>query len=272
MKIDLNRIITKEEILNEIDTLEERLLEGELIIFQKNKPIGVIVGIDDYESLIEKVYYGEKVSKEDDEEDLENLLRKIGKQVFVDYYFTFKNSDNPEDSLPDEFTINSKKSRTSTAKKIFRIGKNIEALDNIMNSDRLELSVREKAREIKLKEIDGKLIEEVPINNDNEIKVKIGRYIRTVIRDLASKNKIPNEEVNKMTSADKSKEIFKSSIPVLKRLDSTKSKEEQKKDKRGYNRYYDEVFLINGVEYLLSSQWYENVHRNAFESWLKNLN
>lgn len=267
MRVDVSKIITREDINNDLEKLREKLNEGELILFDNNKPVAVLMSVDEYEEIKNKLSNYGQLDSESEEDDLEILLRKVGKQIFINHYYDFKEKDHLEELLPNDFTINSKRSRTSSARKIFKLDRNIEALQNIINSERLESDVINKAREILKSEL-GDTAENVYIEQQNTI-MKIGRTVRNKIKDLSIKNKLSKEEVERMTEVDYSKKVFNSNIPVLKKLRMDISKDEQKKDSRGYNRYYDDEIKINGELYLLSSQWVENLHRKSFNKWIE---
>ena len=61
-----------------------------------------------------------------DETELYNLLGKIGKRIFVQYFREFGDSDISNQEmiamLPNEYTFKSRTSRTSKSRRIFREG------------------------------------------------------------------------------------------------------------------------------------------------------
>lgn len=74
-----------------------------------------------------------------DERDLISLLNGIGKRVFVQYYENFKNNDDPFVFFDHEnFSDNSKRSRMSKARAIFKNGWERNALEFIMTSNRTD--------------------------------------------------------------------------------------------------------------------------------------
>ena len=129
LKIDVNKIISFEELLEDFNGVCKRLeLDKEAFIFQNNKPSHVIMTISHYQNIVgfkreTSIDNNDYVTSEYDEEgeDLEKMLNKIGKRIFIEYYYIFKEDDNPEEKLIDEdFTLNSRRSRSSSARKIFR--------------------------------------------------------------------------------------------------------------------------------------------------------
>ena len=74
--------------------------------------------------------------------NLESLLNRVGKRVFVEYFEQFRDSGltNAEvvAMLPQEFTIKSRRSRTAKARRIIRDGLQAEALRVIAASERTE--------------------------------------------------------------------------------------------------------------------------------------
>jgi DNA repair protein RadC len=97
---------------------------------------------------------------------VEELLNRVGKRVFVDYYYDFKNLvvlnvDNSEVVLKikEDFTLKSKNSRTAKAKKIFKEGLHIESLKLIINSDHPQVyGLKSRAKEILDNELSTKEI------------------------------------------------------------------------------------------------------------------
>lgn len=86
-----------------------------------------------------------------DERELVKLLNGVGKRVFVQYYDYFRNDDDPLAFLADEdFSDNSKRSRTSKARAIFKNGWEKYALETIMKSNRTDAESVSAAKELYL--------------------------------------------------------------------------------------------------------------------------
>jgi hypothetical protein len=82
--------------------------------------------------------------------DLESLLNRVGKRVFIEYYEKFDSASaltNAEIAalLPPDFTLKSRLSRTTKARRIFREGLQVEALRVIATSDKTERAAVAKA-------------------------------------------------------------------------------------------------------------------------------
>ena len=82
--------------------------------------------------------------------DLDRLLASVGKEVFVRYFEKFQDFRVPNDEiaalLPQDYTLKSRRSRTSTARRIMREGLSRDALESIASSDRLDPGTAAKAR------------------------------------------------------------------------------------------------------------------------------
>ncbi len=79
--------------------------------------------------------------------ELNRKLTSIGKGVFVEYFEDFKNGSF--DVLDEKkFTELAKKTRISKAKSIFNAGQEYEALENILNSKKVEQEWRDLAKDI----------------------------------------------------------------------------------------------------------------------------
>ncbi|MEI6133244.1 MAG: DUF1413 domain-containing protein [Bacillota bacterium] len=272
MNIDVSKIISPEDLTNRFNELRETLDHNDLAyVFQDNKPSYVIMTFDYYSQITDG---GEKLNFEGAKESgvqdgLETLLNKIGKKMFIEYYDVFKIDDKPEELLPDTFTLNSKRSRSSSARKIFREGLQKAALKNIIESARLEDDTLRKAKRLLDFENNYKCIFD-DMDTDSDKEYKIGKAIRIFIGRAALNGVLTLSEMNEMTDTKYSKNHFNLNFSVLKPYDPTLPTDAQKQDARGYNRYYD-IPITNGKnQFLLCSQWVENLHREAYEKWLKN--
>ncbi len=85
--------------------------------------------------------------------DVEKILRSIGKKAFIECYDIFKESrDNPNANIVslmqrygganNEFSARTK---ASIGKKLFKEGLEVEALKNIIDSSKVEESIKNKA-------------------------------------------------------------------------------------------------------------------------------
>ena len=273
MKIDVDKIISPEELLDDFEGTCERLVsDNEAFIFQNNKPSHVIMTIKHYQNIVgsedEQVV---DITDHADNEDLDTMLNKIGKRVFIEYFYIFKADDNPEDKLiNEEFTLNSRRSRSSSARKIFRDGLQLSALKNIIQSPKLDEEILVKAKEILEAETgtnsETNSVEEPVIEKED---MKIGKTVRFLLTRFLHGEYLTENEIESMTDEEYSKKTFNINFQVLKAVDENAPIEEQKRDQRGYNRYYDSPITAENKKYLLCSQWVENLHRKAFERWLE---
>ena len=82
-----------------------------------------------------------------DEAELVDLLNGIGKRVFVQYYKELQQEDMPDSIFDGEnFTENSKRSRKSKARTIFKNGWEKRALQIVIHSNRTDYVTKAKAR------------------------------------------------------------------------------------------------------------------------------
>lgn len=98
--------------------------------------------------------------------------------------------------------------------------------------------------------------------------VKIGKYVQEAMRKLFFTEALSQQELEYLTSAEYSNNIFNMNFPVLKELKPNRSMDAEKRDAKGYNRYYNFTLEAYGKHYLLCSQWVEYLHRDKFEAWL----
>jgi len=84
--------------------------------------------------------------------ELNNLLGKIGKRIFVQYFQQFSDPQLTNQDvialLPSEYTFKSRTSCTSKSRRIIREGLAKDALFIIASSDRVEPEAAIEAREL----------------------------------------------------------------------------------------------------------------------------
>lgn len=89
------------------------------------------------------------------DKQLDRSLRSIGKECFIKYFEEFSNPRNKSEDLIDLLMKNEGyeesgcKTRVSQSKRIIESGRGKDALELVCNSERIPLSVRERARELK---------------------------------------------------------------------------------------------------------------------------
>ena len=89
-------------------------------------------------------------------EDLNKTLAAVGKTVFVNFYYDFKDSSISKDELAQKIlTLNP----GSKSRHIFEAGKELDALRIIIESKRVTSVVIEKAKSILAKENKTELLE-----------------------------------------------------------------------------------------------------------------
>lgn len=75
-------------------------------------------------------------------DELDRLLNRVGKRIFAEYYALFADPRIADaeivERLPHEYTLKSRRSRTSKARRIVREGRAGEALRRIAESERTD--------------------------------------------------------------------------------------------------------------------------------------
>ncbi|MEC1722837.1 hypothetical protein [Schinkia azotoformans] len=97
---------------------------------------------------------------------VEDLLNRVGKGIFIKYYEDFKELETKNvpnsvviEKIQEDFTQKSKNSRTVKAKRIFVEGKQVEALKIIVESNHPSVqSIKARANELLQKELNRKSI------------------------------------------------------------------------------------------------------------------
>jgi len=106
------------------------------------------------------------------------------------------------------------------------------------------------------------------ISVEDPSKEKIGKLVQESLRKLFYKQRLPQDEIERLTSEEYSKTVFNLNFPVLKEYNSELAFDEQKRDAKGYNRYYSFTLSAYNKQYLVCSQWIEHLHREQYETWL----
>ncbi|MDV9904691.1 hypothetical protein RHG69_04810 [Clostridioides difficile] len=109
---------------------------------------------------------------------------------------------------------------------------------------------------------------ELNLSDETLKELKIGKLVQVTMKHLFEEEKISPEEIDKMTQSSYSKQVFNENKPVLKEVPKDGNINELKKDEKNYNRYYAYTISIYGKQYLLVSQWIEDLHRSYYESWV----
>ncbi len=81
---------------------------------------------------------------------LEKVLSSVGMTVFIRYYDFFRDKSREEciEAIREDYSDKSKRTRTSHAKRIFREGKQKEALEIVASSNRIDEATKKLAQDI----------------------------------------------------------------------------------------------------------------------------
>lgn len=274
--MDFTDIMKKIISVNELENFDQvaRKLEdiGEGFIFQDNRPTHVIMTLDKYEQITSDVRRENKSSINTAAENLEMLLNKIGKRIFIEYYEVFKADENAEQVLEENcgFSIASCRSRSSSARNIFKNNMQIEALSSIAKSFRVEPEISTRAKELlEMEQGNGvSVINSAMVSENEEYEVKIGKMMRGILSKLIQNNMLSLSTIEQMQTVEYSKNTFNLNFPVLKLVKMGETKDEAKRDAKGYNRYYENSVWFDGKEYVICSQWVDNLHKIYAEKWV----
>jgi hypothetical protein len=151
--VNYNQFVPLSQLLSDFNTVERLLNQyGEVVVVIDDSPRYCILTIDSAGEVTSKKLSNSQHKLSSKRAETMEILNKIGKSTFIEHYYDFKHNLTPADDLPEDFTTNSKRSRKSKARRIFREGLQLEALQIIMNSNRLDPSIINKAKEIYEKE------------------------------------------------------------------------------------------------------------------------
>lgn len=108
------------------------------------------------------------------------------------------------------------------------------------------------------------------------MEIKIGELVQTTMKRLFNDEKITQEEIEKMTQKEYSKQVFDADIPVLKEVPKGGNIKELiminglKEGVKSRPRYYAYTISIYGKCYLLSNHWFAS-QRSYYEKWLSTI-
>ena len=121
------------------------------------------------------------ISKDSKYASLNDTLSAIGKAVFVNYYYDFKNTDLSSDELSKKLAQTNPGSRSSKqgfriprAKHIFEENQQLDALRIIIDSEKVDRSARDRAREILLSEISQEPAYKIDIADEQRVIMELG--------------------------------------------------------------------------------------------------
>ena len=135
----LHDILDKKRVRGEWFSIDQNELD---IVKSNCEKMGGVLVTDEIGSEI-------LIETETDDISIEVLLKKIGMKTFVEYYNELKNVSSQEVKqcmeLRDNFTNHSRDTKVSTGKKIFRENLNIQALEIISKSNRVDEKTKKDA-------------------------------------------------------------------------------------------------------------------------------
>jgi len=102
---------------------------------------------------------------------------------------------------------------------------------------------------------------------DSSTEIKIGDFVIKSFYDFITKFSIPQSEIENLQDKLFSKKTFNINFPFLKKIDPSIDLAVMRLV-NGYPRYWKQVFTINGTDYLLCKEWYEE-SRSHYKKWLK---
>lgn len=132
-----------------------------------------------------------------------------------------------------------------------------------------QIKIVSKSKKRKPKEVVQKEFSEPKFiyAEDKPEKMRIGKFVKTSMLDLISKDLIDDAEIRNLQNSEYSKRIFDIQFPLLRKKNAF--------DPDNILRYWKGAINIKGQEYFICSEWYENASNNDrpyFLKWLKKIN
>lgn len=98
--------------------------------------------------------------------------------------------------------------------------------------------------------------------------LKIGQYVRTAMRNLASSGyKFTQQQIDVMCAPEWSLDVFGTQNPFFKKFTGGKI---DTKGSDGYTRFWSEIFTFGTISVLVSKEWYPG-RRAQFDAWYNTL-
>lgn len=169
-----------------------------------------------------------------------NYLRNIGIEEIGEKYFEQLGEKVVNLSIPNKF-----------------IKKQKEEVNNL----KIERYIEKKKN--------AKLIDPIKDTSDRN-KIKVGKLVREKMNQVSRMQLLQNEDLERLLDYDYSKEIFNLNYPFIKKIDKSRNLKEQRLV-NNHPRYWSEIFIFEGEEYYICSEWYENSNRKYFEKWINKL-
>jgi hypothetical protein len=101
-------------------------------------------------------------------------------------------------------------------------------------------------------------------------EVKIGEHVRRTMAHLANAHKLTPEVLADLVDRSYCKTTFGLNHAFLKKVIPNASLYAQRADESGYNRFWRDPLKVDGVPFLMCSQWFA-WQRPAFDRWAEEL-
>lgn len=102
-------------------------------------------------------------------------------------------------------------------------------------------------------------------------ELKIGKCVQLTMEYMMLNNQLNENIINSLTDKTYSNNTFGIGFPMLKDITNCADKNEQRKDTKGYYRYYSTPLKYNNKTYLLCQEWNDRLHREKYDNWYKNI-
>ena len=98
----------------------------------------------------------------------------------------------------------------------------------------------------------------------------VGAHVRATMADLAESGRLTPEIVAELSSARYSRSRFNLGYPFLKPVDPAVDMPSQRRDAKGYARYWKHPVRIGDHHFLMCHEWFDR-QRTAFDQWVRDL-
>ena len=238
----------------------------------KNIHIEEVIGIKQLLKLMENhddltlfkngipLYNINKINNAVDLSELNYLLSKVGRRLFVEYYQIFQKRDDAYRYLPIKYSKSSRNLRSIAAKKIIMNGWGIEALKSIVMSRRIDHNTISLAKA---------QLSKLGIKPD-EIDYKFTMSVKNLI-PLLLLHGLLIDHMENLLDRDYCHKTFGLQFSLFQQIDMYYDEMNKRTDSKNHIRYYKAPIEYRKTKYLLCSHWNENRHKNRFNIWIVSL-
>lgn len=164
----------------------------------------------------------------------------------------------------------------SDMEQVKRLSESSDILALRDNQPQFVILSMERYRELTNAAVPLSVLSDIPVASEPSAQMepeRMGTLVRRVFHDYCARDRLPEDEIERLCDLEYSRSTFVIPYPALKPYNPTVPLAEQAKDELGFNRYYARASTnyplpFYGTKYLLCNHWVER-SRVPFEQWAR---